>query len=42
MGLWWLCGGYVFPAVLEPESLTFYVKFYLEGQGQSPPKQKGS
>ena len=33
--------GYVFQVVVKPEILTFYVKFYLEGQGQSPSKTKG-
>ena len=42
MALWWLYGGYVFPVVVQPESLTFEVKFDLEGQGQLPPKTMGT
>ena len=38
MALWWLCGGYVFPVVVKQEILMFWVKFDLEGQGQSPPQ----
>ena len=35
MALWWLYGGYVFQVGVKQEILTFYVKFDLEGQGQS-------
>ena len=34
-------GGYVFPVVVKPENLTFYVKFDLECDGQLPPKTIG-
>ena len=37
----WLYDGYVLPRVDKPESLTFQVKFDLEGQGQLPPKTIG-
>ena len=44
MALWWLYCGYVFPVVVKPENLTFYVNFDLEGHDQShpspPPKKK--
>ena len=36
MAPWWLYGGYVFPAVVKVENLTFKVKFDLEGQCQLP------
>ena len=39
--LWWLYGGYVFPVVVKPENLPFYVKFDLEGHSQIPPKTIG-
>ena len=25
MALWWLCGGYVFPVVVKPETLTLMI-----------------
>ena len=41
MAPWCLYGGYVFPIVVKPENLTFYVEFDLEDQGQLPPKTIG-
>ena len=36
MALWWLWGCYVLPVVMKPEICTFWIRFDLEGQGQSP------
>ena len=33
-----VCGGYVFPAVVKPEILTFKVKFTLKVKVNHPPK----
>ena len=41
MALWWLYGGYVFQIVVKLKILTFYIRFDLEGQGQSSYKITG-
>ena len=42
---WWLsgglCDGYVFPAVVELETFSFWFKLDLEGHDQPPPKTLG-
>ena len=41
MALWWLCGGFVFPAGQNLKIWLFKVIFDLEGQGQLPPEAIG-